>query len=1196
MLFGDVLGNTGAASDSRKGRRARALGFERFEDRRLLSVTVGWDPVAGALSLTGNGADDQVLLVGRNTYLDVYVNGKFQARLTDANSTNVDSIGFDGQGGTDVLTIQGITGTLGASPTLEVSLTAVENLAMLGARDVEVDSSASLTLGTSIILGDLTLDFGADGCALTQAGPISVRGVTNLNLDLHNDIDITLTNPSNNFSGLSVPQARNVSLRDVNSMTLLGGWNVTGNLSAQVNLNSTSRGKLEQTGALSVTGTTTLAAGPASTIELTGPANALAGTVSITSAGNATIFNTLATDLGVSTVTGNLVVNTADGITQSGRLVVGRTATLSANTGIALDDPSNNFAIVSVSAGGDVSLRDVNALVLGVSTVTSGDLTVATGGAITQTGTLIVTGDALLSAGTANNITLNRSTNVFGGSVSLTGRNVTLRDSGPLQLGGSTIYGTFSVTAGGDITQTGGAVLDVAGRASFVSPGAVTLGEDNELNEVSVTATGNVVLRDVDGALALATSRVGGTFNVQTPGPLTQTGPVTVTGVTSLAVGDDITLANTRNNFSTLTVSNGQNVSLYDINSLILGVSTITGDLGVSVRGSLAQSGPLRVAGETVLAAGPASSITLDDDNVLAGTVTVTSAANATLRNALPTELGASRVTGNLRLESPSGITQSGPVVVGRTATLLAPGGNITLDDPDNDFHIAVLQGNNVALVDTNSLILGESTVTGTLNVTAGRAISQTGLLTVTGNAAFTSGGAYGIGLNLANDFQAPVSLTSGGNATLRDVNALILGGSTVGGTLNVIASGAVTQSGVLDITGRMTVGAGAANDVLLDTHGNLLGEVAITSGHNVRLRDVDGGLILGASTISGTLDLTAAADLMQSGPLVVAGTATLDIGPGNDITLDIAANNFSTLAVISARNVSLKDANALNLGQSAIFGNLLVDANGAITDSGALTVSGITTLAAGPGNDILLDEPNDFRELAVAAANNVGLNDINGLTLGSSIISGALTVTTGGDLDQTGPLSLSGTMTLTAAGNDITLNDPDNAFQRVVIVSADNVTLVNSSDVDLAGATIDGDLLVQAVGQISDSGAVSVDGTATFIAAGAGGGYSDITLNDAGSTYHGPVSLWGRDVELTNNTATVLADSTATGNLTIVAATTFTNDLGGGLHGILKINDVTTITATNELELYVKDCVFGDWPGDPSDLVLSGNPVTIIW
>ena len=211
------------------------------------------------------------------------------------------------------------------------------------------------------------------------------------------------------------------------------------------------------------------------------------------------------------------------------------------------------------------------------------------------------------------------------------------------------------------------------------------------------------------------------------------------------------------------------------------------------------------------------------------------------------------------------------------------------------------------------------------------------------------------------------MAITSGRNVTLVDADALNLGASTVSGTLNVTAGGAITDSGNVVVTGTTTLAAGAGNDITLDSVGNNFSTVTITSGNNVTLRDSN-ALDLGAATISGNLNVTAAGAITDSGNLNVTGTTTLAAGAGNDITLDSVGNNFSTVAITSGRNVTLVDADALNLGASTVSGTLNVTAGGAITDSGNLAVTGTTTLAAGAGNDITLDNANNFSTVSITS------------------------------------------------------------------------------------------------------------------------------------------------------------------------------------------------------------------------------------
>ncbi len=337
---------------------------------------------------------------------------------------------------------------------------------------------------------------------------------------------------------------------------------------------------------------------------------------------------------------------------------------------------------------------------------------------------------------------------------------------------------------------------------------------------------------------------------------------------------------------------------------------------------------------------------------------------------------------------------------------------------------MAVNSANNVVLSDANALNLGASTVSGALNVTTGGPIGQSGALSVTGATTLSAGSGDITLNNPANNFST-LAISSGNNVTLVDSNALDLGGSTISGALNIATSGPLTQSGPLTVIGTTTLAAGAGNDITLNNPANNFSSAAVASGNNVTLSDIN-GLNLGASTVSGTLNITTGGALTQSGSLAVTGVTTLATGSGNDITLNNVANDFSSVTVTSANNVNLADANTLDLGASTVSGTLNVTTNGALTQSGALTVAGTTTLVAGSGNDITLtNASNDFSTVTVTSGRNVALTDASALDLGASTISGILDVSTGGAVTQSGALNVAGNATFAAgASNDITLSN----------------------------------------------------------------------------------------------------------------------------------------------------------------------------
>src|SRR5262249_9313262 len=136
---------------------------------------------------------------------------------------------------------------------------------------------------------------------------------------------------------------------------------------------------------------------------------------------------------------------------------------------------------------------------------------------------------------------------------------------------------------------------------------------------------------------------------------------------------------------------------------------------------------------------------------------------------------------------------------------------------------------------------------------------------------------------------------------------------------------------------------------------------------------------------------------------VAVGGIASFTSVPGASVLLGNAGNDFSgnvnflSSGIGNLLNVTVQNSGAFNILGLNIDGNLNVTANGAITDGGALRIGGTTTLAAGSGNDITLDNADDFvGAVNIVSARNVSLNDINGLTVGGNI-SGDLSTVSGG-------------------------------------------------------------------------------------------------------------------------------------------------------------------------------------------------------
>ena len=133
----------------------------------------------------------------------------------------------------------------------------------------------------------------------------------------------------------------------------------------------------------------------------------------------------------------------------------------------------------------------------------------------------------------------------------------------------------------------------------------------------------------------------------------------------------------------------------------------------------------------------------------------------------------------------------------------------------------------------------------------------------------------------------------------------------------------------------------------------NNFSTVAIASAQSVSLRDAN-ALILGASTVSGSLALTANGDLTQSGALLVSGTTSL--GASGNIVLPNALNTFTGAITISAAivgnpaNVTIDNSTAMSVGGFTASGFILLT-----TESGDLAKTGAMTSTAASGGNITL-------------------------------------------------------------------------------------------------------------------------------------------------------------------------------------------------------------------------------------------------
>jgi hypothetical protein len=387
----------------------------------------------------------------------------------------------------------------------------------------------------------------------------------------------------------------------------------------------------------------------------------------------------------------------------------------------------------------------------------------------------------------------------------------------------------------------------------------------------------------------------------------------------------------------------------------------------------------------------------------------------------------------NLSLVTSGAISQA----PGATLTLTglnAYGGSVTLGEAND---VATLQGRATTgdFTFANSGALGIGTVdaaypagisvAGDLALAAGGALTQSAVLTVTGNASLDAG-ANAITLNNAgNDFVGTVSLTG---ATTQITNASAL-------TLGTLATGNLTANS-----------AGAFN----------LGQGTVTGS---LVADSGGGAI------------------SQSGALTVGGTSSLNAGAGA-ITLTDAGNDFQGAVSAAGSGISLADANALALAGLTTSGAATLNAGGAVTQTGAITAGSLELLGSGPytltnaSNDIGVLAANTTGAISYRDANAFGVGVVGpttGITSGNSDVSlqsggalaldaavnvgtAALSLTAGGAVSQTAAITVNGALnapglSVTTSSGDIVLANSGNRISTLSAASAPgNVTVVNGA------------------------------------------------------------------------------------------------------------------------------------------------------
>lgn len=511
------------------------------------------------------------------------------------------------------------------------------------------------------------------------------------------------------------------------------------------------------------------------------------------------------------------------------------------------------------------------------------------GGTVTLAGATEIQSDAgtlTLSAANAvtganRNLTFDGAGNgVINGTITTGTGTLSKNGPGTLTLSGTNTYTGATTVNAGTLIATNASALGATANGTTVNSGAtleldgtLTYAEPVALNDATLAwAVGNPTL---NGAVALTgNNAIGGAAGTLTlGGVMSGAGGFDKTGVGTVIVSSNNTYAGvTQVSAGALQVSSpnglgsaagatsiGSNARLI-VDGVAIGGEPITLDgPGLFGAGAITSSGVASLAGP----------ITLTADSVIApnGGSTLTLAGPVDGAFGLTTA-GAGTLNLNGLIGGTTALAFLSTGATGATAintTLVRTSGSQSYNHP-------VTIGPGATLLSTGADLVAASPITAT-----GGALT----LSAAGHVSFT---------NTANDFNT-VGVTAGGNATLRDANAIVLAASNAGGAFALTANGAVTQSGALNVAGTSTVNAGAG-PITLTGANDFGGSVALTTTGAAQLNDVN-ALALGASSVD-TLTAIAGTDITVDANVVATGG-------GNSIVL--AGTTFANNAGAAALN-----------------------------------------------------------------------------------------------------------------------------------------------------------------------------------------------------------------------------------------------------------------------------------------------------
>ncbi|MFM7033787.1 MAG: beta strand repeat-containing protein, partial [Planctomycetia bacterium] len=557
--------------------------------------------------------------------------------------------------------------------------------------------------------------------------------------------------------------------------------------------------------------------------------------------------------------------------------------------------------------------------------------------------------------------------------------------------------------------------LAEGGNVSYTDSDSVTLG----VSGVGIVANNAAVVNVTSGGVLQLNADIkagDGTVLLSAANGITQSGAIgvigqslTVVNGTGLTPSGDISLVGTLNNVDAIAgVNNASAGSIAFVNSTGLaigagaggvnGLTTTSGRISVT-----ATAGPLAI--QQAVTAGNGGEI------VLSANLGITQSGAGVV---LARQLSLSNLTqGLIDLNLPGNDVE---FLVAANST---PDGTIRYQDA-NGFAIGVggiaTTGNSgaVSLISQGSITQLGSIVTRTLSLDNQSAASGDLLLPLTTNdvAFLNAANAYAGGTIRYTDASAFNVGTDGINAAgnnvfLAAVGALAQDGDIVAGSLDIQQTG----SGSVDFTR-------ATNSIATLTGGIGTGTMAVTTQTPLSIGTA------GISASAATVSLTTAGSLTQTGAVSAQLLNAVNMSAlAGDVVLDNTANAIATFTASNAFGtglVTLVNSTTTVIGAAGIIadGNdVSLTVNGGLSQSGrviatAFTVSNTSTTAGAITLDLATNDVTSFGATNAAVGAGTTYRDASGFDVTGVSGQGSVTLSSVGDLTQSGAITTPGLLT----------------------------------------------------------------------------------------------------------------------------------------------------------------------------------------